>query len=91
MGTLLHRLFNEEQVRLFDPTELRFACTCSREMVAETIGMLGQQEAEEIIDAEGGIEVACEFCNEHYHFDRVDVAELFTDAVTPENNPDTLH
>jgi molecular chaperone Hsp33 len=91
MGTLLHRLFNEEQVRLFDPMELRFACTCSRERVAETIGMLGQQEAEEIIDAEGGIEVACEFCNEHYHFDRVDVAELFTDAVTPENNPDTLH
>lgn len=89
--TLLHRLFHEEQVRLFGPTPLAFACTCSRARVAETIGMLGQQEAEEIIDSEGGIEVACEFCNEHYHFDKVDVAELFTNTVPAESDPDTLH
>ncbi|WP_438970836.1 Hsp33 family molecular chaperone HslO [Methylophaga sp.] len=89
--TLLHRLFHEEQVRLYEPKSLSFACTCNRARVAETIGMLGQQEAEEIIDSEGGIEVACEFCNEHYHFDRVDVTELFTDTVSAESDPDTLH
>lgn len=89
--TLLHRLFHEEEVRLFDPIPLRFACTCSRERVAETISMLGQDEAEQIIDAEGGIEVACEFCNEHYHFDKVDVTEIFTDTVMTEGNPKTLH
>lgn len=89
--TLLHRLFHEEEVRLFDPTQLWFACTCSRDRVAETISMLGQDEAEQIIDAEGGIEVACEFCNEHYHFDKVDVAEIFTDTVTTEGDPKTLH
>lgn len=91
METLLHRLFHEEQVRIFDPTPLRFACTCSRERVAETISMLGQEEAEQIIDAEGGIEVACEFCNEHYHFDKVDVAEIFSDTVSADSDPDTLH
>lgn len=91
METLLHRLFNEEQVRIFDPTPLSFACTCSRERVAETISMLGEKEAEQIIDAEGGIEVACEFCNEHYHFDKVDVAEIFSDTVPAEGDPDTLH
>lgn len=89
--TLLHRLFHEEEVRLFDPTPLRFACTCSRDRVAETISMLGQEEAEQIIDAEGGIEVACEFCNEHYHFDKVDVAEIFTETVATEGDPKTLH
>jgi molecular chaperone Hsp33 len=89
--TILHRLFHEEQVRLFEPTLLKFACTCSRTRVAETISMLGQQEAEDIIDTEGGIEVACEFCNEHYHFDKVDVAELFTDTVSADSDPDTLH
>jgi molecular chaperone Hsp33 len=89
--TLLHRLFHEEQVRLFEPTQLQFACTCSRTRVAETISMLGQQEAEDILDAEGGIEVACEFCNEHYHFDKVDVAEIFSDTVPSEGDPDTLH
>lgn len=90
--TLLHRLFHEEQVRLFEPTTLQFACTCSRERVAETISMLGQQEAEDILDAEGGIEVACEFCNEHYHFDKVDVAEIFSETIPTEgDHPDTLH
>lgn len=89
--TLLHRLFHEEEVRLFDPTALAFACTCSRDRVAETISMLGQEEAEDIIDAEGGIEVACEFCNEHYHFDKVDVAEIFTDNIPSEGDPGTLH
>lgn len=89
--TLLHRLFNEEQVRLFEPVPLKFACTCSRDRVAETIGMLGQEEAEDILDSEGGIEVACEFCNEHYHFDRVDVTELFTNTISAEADPDTLH
>ncbi|WP_273150431.1 Hsp33 family molecular chaperone HslO [Methylophaga thiooxydans] len=89
--TLLHRLFHEEQVRLYEPAPLKFSCTCSRARVAETIGMLGQAEAEEIIDSEGSIEVACEFCNEHYHFDRVDVTELFTNTVSTEGDPDTLH
>ncbi len=89
--TLLHRLFHEEQVRLYEPAPLKFSCTCSRARVAETIGMLGQEEAEEIIDSEGSIEVACEFCNEHYHFDRVDVTELFTNTVSTEGDPDTLH
>ncbi|KGM07456.1 Heat shock protein 33 [Methylophaga thiooxydans] len=89
--TLLHRLFHEEQVRLYEPAPLKFSCTCSRARVAETIGMLGQEEAEEIIDSEGSIEVACEFCNENYHFDRVDVTELFTNTVSTEGDPDTLH
>lgn len=89
--TLLHRLFHEEQVRVFEPVQLKFSCTCSRDRVAETIGMLGQEEAEDILDSEGGIEVACEFCNEHYHFDRVDVTELFTKTVSAEADPDTLH
>jgi len=88
---LLHRLFHEEQVRLFEGTDLAFACTCSRPRVAETITMLGQEEALQIIDEQGQIEVACEFCNQHYQFDAVDVAELFTATVSAESNQDTLH
>ncbi|MCX4186658.1 Hsp33 family molecular chaperone HslO [Methylophaga sp. OBS4] len=89
--TLLHRLFHEEQVRLFEPASLAFACTCSRSRVAETISLLGKQEAEQILDEQGEIEVACEFCNEHYHFDKVDVTELFIDTVSAESDPNTLH
>ena len=89
--TLLHRLFHEEQLRVYEPVALRFACTCSRERVVDTIKMLGQQEADEILQQEGMIDVTCEFCNQRYHFDAVDVAEIFTDAVAAESNPETLH
>ncbi len=89
--TLLHRLFHEEQVRLFEPTDLRFSCTCSRQRVEETIAMLGQEEADDIIATEGEIEVACEFCNQHYTFDKVDVAKLFNDTIASASDPNTLH
>ena len=89
--TMLHRLFHEEQVRLLSTTDLSFACTCSRERVADTISLLGQQEAESILDERGEIEVACQFCNEHYIFDKVDVAEIFTNTVSASSDPNTLH
>ena len=90
-GTLLHRLFHEEECRLLDSTELSFACSCSRERVAETITLLGESDANDLLAEQGHIEVACEFCNEHYHFDKVDVATIFTDNSTPSPDSTTVH
>lgn len=89
--TLLHRLFHEETVRLMSTTVLEFACTCSRQRVADTIKLLGQQEAEDIIEERGFVELACEFCNTHYQFDPVDVAGLFSDPMTIQSDSKTLH
>ena len=38
---IIHRLFHEEDIRLFDSTPVHFGCTCSRERVANTLRMLG--------------------------------------------------
>jgi len=89
--TLLTRLFHEETVRLLSTTMLEFACTCSRQRVADTIKLLGLDEAEEIISERGFVELACEFCNTHYQFDPVDVAALFSDPMTIQNDSNTLH
>ncbi len=70
---------------------LEFACTCSRQRVADTIKLLGRQEAEDIIAERGFVELACEFCNTHYQFDPVDVAGLFSDPLNIQNDSDTLH
>ena len=92
VNTLLHRLFHEEECRLLVDTDLSFACNCSRERVATTIGLLGKQDALDLVEDRGSIEVACEFCNEHYHFDKIDVTRLFSDdAVTTEPESSTLH
>jgi len=90
-GTLLHRLYHEEQCRLLSLTEFNFACACSRERVADTISLLGEADALDLVETEGKIEVACEFCNEHYHFDKVDVAQVFSVNSAPEADSKTLH
>ena len=78
VDTILRRLFWEEKVLRFEPQTPRFACTCSRERVANMIRGLGHEEAESILADHGEIEVGCDFCGQHYRFDAVDAAQIFT-------------
>lgn len=74
---LLHRLFHEESVRLYEPQPMAFRCGCSRERVGQALVAIGEGEVEQILDEMGSIEVNCEFCNASYRFDAVDAAALF--------------
>lgn len=91
VGTLLHRLFHEEECRLLNATELSFACSCSRERVADTISLLGEHDANDLVAEQGRIEIACEFCNEHYYFDKVDVANVFLVNSAPNADSNIVH
>jgi molecular chaperone Hsp33 len=75
---LLHRLFHEEDLRLFEPEPVAFRCGCSRERVGATLVSLGEGEVAQMLEEMGTIEVDCEFCNAHYAFDTVDAAALFS-------------
>ena len=81
---ILHRLFWEETVRVFEPQRPRFACTCSRERVRNMLRGLGREESDSILAERGEIEVGCEFCGLQYRFDPVDVGEMFT---PPQDQP----
>ncbi len=85
VGTILRRLFWEEQVTRFEPlageTAPRFVCSCSRERVGRMIVSLGREEVESILSERDDIEVSCEFCGAQQRFDPVDAAQLFTDPV----------
>ena len=81
--TLLTRLFHEEDVRLFDPRNICFRCSCSRKNVSNMLKMLGMTEVDSIIEERGEIEVNCDFCNAAYVFDKVDAEELFAADITP--------
>ncbi len=78
---LLHRLFHEEDLRVFEPRPVFFRCSCSRERVTGMLRMLGLDEARDIIAERGEVEVHCEFCNRRYAFDAVDTEEIFAAAV----------
>lgn len=75
---MLHRLFHEETVRVFEPKPLEFECTCSRERSANAIFTLGLDEALDVIREQGVIEIDCQFCHQHYAFNEGDVQAIFS-------------
>jgi len=79
---ILHRLFNEDDVRLFEPAPVYFRCRCSRERVAGMLQGLGEAETRSVLAERGEVEVRCDFCNRAYVFDAVDVAQLFNAGVS---------
>lgn len=89
-GELVHLLYHEEDIRLFDAQDVVFRCTCSRENVGRMLRMLGREEVDSILAERGDIEVHCEFCNQRYVFDRVDADAVFADVMALSANQ-TLH
>lgn len=85
---IIHRLYHEEDVRLFDAEVVSFRCSCSRERVANMLRSLGGDEVNSIIEEQTKIEVACEFCNHKYSFDAVDANQLFASTI-PHETPKT--
>ena len=89
--TVLHRLYHEEQVRLFDVQNLRFRCSCSRDRSGNALVSLGLEDAQALVAEQGGtVEIDCQFCNERYLFDAADIAQLFAGAGV-DTPSDTRH
>ena len=80
IDTLMRRLFWEETIRVFDPKHPSFRCSCSRERVGNMLKMLGQPEVDSVLDELGHVAIDCEFCGQHYVFDKVDCVQLFITA-----------
>ena len=87
---LLHRLYHEEDVRLFDAEPISFRCTCSAERTETMLRGLGYDEVRDILEEQGRVSVSCEFCRQEYVYDAVDVERMFAAADQPEV-PSTRH
>lgn len=87
---ILKRLYHEEDVRLFEPEQLFFHCSCSRENIANTLRSLGYEETQSIIEEQGTIKVECNFCKKNYEFDQVDTEALFA-SDNPHDLKSTRH
>ena len=79
--TILHRLYHEEELRMFDKREVSFRCSCSAERSGNALVSLGEDDALRLLEEQGGeIEVDCQFCNTCYRFDKAALADLFDRA-----------
>lgn len=74
---VIHRLYHEEDVRVFESEPICFRCSCNKGRVAGMLRQLGIEEVRSILEEEKTVEVTCEFCNQQYRFDAVDVEQLF--------------
>lgn len=75
--TILHRLYHEEDLRLFDPTPVIFRCQCTLDRMQQAVRLLGEVDAMDMVRHNKEILVTCEYCNREFSFDAVDVASIF--------------
>ncbi|NDJ56032.1 Hsp33 family molecular chaperone HslO [Enterobacteriaceae bacterium 4M9] len=83
---VLWRLYHEEEVTLYDPQDVEFKCTCSRQRCAEALKTLPEEEVNGIIEEDGEIDMHCDYCGSHYVFTAMDITALRNNAA-----PDAPH
>lgn len=69
---LVYRLFHEPGVRVFEATDVRAECSCSREAVESMLKSFSQDDRDHMVE-DGKISVTCEFCSATYQFAPADV------------------
>ncbi|WP_219703757.1 Hsp33 family molecular chaperone HslO [Marinomonas lutimaris] len=80
-GELLHRLYHEEEVRLYDTKVMQFGCSCSRQRTLDAVMSLGTEEIRELLIEQGSVKVDCQFCAEKYEFTEDDLVDLLGDQA----------
>ena len=74
---LLHRLYHETELRLYDRRAIQFRCRCNPDKMKKVLTILGQKDLEALLAEQGHVEMRCDFCNQSYRFDPIDVTMLF--------------
>jgi len=78
---LIGKLFNEDDVRVFDSQPVVFRCRCSKRRAEEVLRMLGEDEVRDVLREQGRLEITCEYCGRRRRYDKVDVTRVFADNV----------
>jgi len=69
--------FGHLNAEKFAPEDVVLRCNCSQSRIEDVIVGLGQKEAMDIVNKVGKIEIACQFCNKKYSYDKVEVQKLW--------------
>lgn len=73
---LLGRLYAQDPVRLFEASEVGFACSCSRERTLNALSTIDPAEIRDILEEMGAVTMDCEFCQARYEFAPQDLSGL---------------
>jgi len=67
--TLLLRLYHALECRVYEHSDVRFFCRCSRERLQGILEGLPEDDLAHSEDENGKIQITCDFCKEVYDFD----------------------
>ena len=76
---LLHRLYHQEEVRLFEKQPITYKCSCSVERCLSSLASITPEEILDMLKETGSIDMHCEYCASDYHFEADDLRILLTD------------
>lgn len=74
-GGLLYRLFNEDGVRLFEPTAVARRCSCEHDRLLGIVASFPPEDRAEM-ETDGAIVMTCEYCNRDWRFEPDEVARV---------------
>jgi molecular chaperone Hsp33 len=83
---VLHRLYHEENVRLYEPQNVTFSCDCSKERSSVALQNVAKEDLLKIVEEEGAVVMNCQFCHQEYRFDAIDVENVHADNVAIDDN-----
>ena len=75
--TILHRLYHETELRLYDARPVRFQCRCTPVKMKQVLRLLGESDVKQLLQEQGAVTVCCDFCNKQFAFDAVDIHLMF--------------
>lgn len=73
---VLHRLYHEEEVILYEPAPVRFFCGCSRERSMNALYSVSVDELRDIIQTDGEIKLTCDYCLTEYVYNEEDLGVI---------------
>lgn len=74
---VISRFFGELDPVFTESAEVCYKCNCNKRKIDRVVRSLGKQEAADILEEMGQIEVCCHFCGKKYVYDRDSVDKLF--------------
>lgn len=66
---LLHRLFHEEEPRIFPAQSVEFGCTCGSEKLRQTMSIYSVKDIKTMTAENGMVTADCQFCGAHYELE----------------------
>ena len=73
---ILERLFAGMPYDTLEKRALAFQCSCTRGKVERALISMGHEELQLLMEEQGEVSVACEFCRESYLFGRDELERL---------------